>query len=256
MGEEIAVAVRHLGGAVQFEDIARGVVAADGAARLQRHAAVAADGEIELDHGLGAREHGVDVAIALAHDGRLGVAAGRELAGLRIGGEQHRQFGDVDGDEVGGVLRDIGIDGEHCGDGLADIAHAIGREHRLAVRLQPLDAAFAEIDRRHVGDVGGGPHRDDPRQRPRLRGVDGDDPAMGDLRAGEPHVKLVRKRDVAGKAPAPRHQRRIFEPRHRLADVFVARDPGGVDVLGGDFHGREAACSSARRVTVATSSRR
>ena len=193
--------------------------------------------EIELDHGFGAREHGVDVAIALAHDGRLGVASRRELAGLGIGIEQHRQFGDVDGDEVGGVLRDVGIGGEHRRDGLADIAHAVGREHRLAVRLQPLDAAFAEIDRRHVGDIGGGPYRDDARQRPRRRGVDGDDPAMGDLRAGEPHVKLVRKRDVAGKAPAPRHQRRVFEPRHRLADIFVGCDLGGVDLVDGDFHG-------------------
>ena len=96
VGEQVAVAMRHLGGAMQFEDVARGVVAADGAARLQRHAAVPADGKIELDHRLGAREHGVDVAIALADDGRLGVAAGRELAGLRIGVEQHRQLGDVD----------------------------------------------------------------------------------------------------------------------------------------------------------------
>ena len=151
-------------------------------------------------------------------------------------------------DEVGGILGDVGIDGEHGGDGLADIAHPVGREHGLAVRLQPFDAAFAEIDRRHLGDVGGGPHRDDPRQRPRLRGVDGDDPAMGDLGAGEPHVKLVRKRDVAGKTAAPRHQRRILEPRHRPADIFVA----------GDSHhaADDAACSSARRVTVATSSRR
>ena len=158
--------MRHLGGAVQFEDVARGVVAADGAARLQRHAAVAADREIELDHCIGAREHGVDVAVALAHDGRLGVAAGRELAGLRIGGEQHRQFGDLDVDEVGGILRDVGIGGEHRGDRLADIAHAIAREHRLAVRLQLLDAAFAEIDRRHVGDV---LRRSTPRRRPAAR---------------------------------------------------------------------------------------
>ena len=136
-------------------------------------------------------------------------------------------------DEVGGVLRDVGIGGEHRRDRLADIAHAVGREHRLAIRLQPLDAAFAEIDRRHVGDVGGGPHRDDARQRPRRRGVDGDDPAMGDLRADDPHVKLMRKRDVAGKAPAPGDQRRVFEPRHRLADIFVGLR--GHD--GGDFHG-------------------
>ena len=41
-------AVRHLGGAVQFENVARGVVAADGAAGFQRHAGMPADGELEL----------------------------------------------------------------------------------------------------------------------------------------------------------------------------------------------------------------
>ena len=52
--EQFAVAVRHLGGAVQFQDVARGVVAADRAARFQRHAGMAADGELELDDHAGA----------------------------------------------------------------------------------------------------------------------------------------------------------------------------------------------------------
>ena len=48
--QQLAIAVRHLGGAVQLEDVARGIVAADGAARLQRHAGMAADRQLELDH--------------------------------------------------------------------------------------------------------------------------------------------------------------------------------------------------------------
>src|SRR6202020_1344201 len=40
-GQRIAVPMRHLGGAVHFENAARD--AGDGAARLQRHAAVTAD---------------------------------------------------------------------------------------------------------------------------------------------------------------------------------------------------------------------
>ncbi len=48
--QQFLIAVRHLGGAVQFENAARGVVAADGAARLQRHAGMPADGELKLDH--------------------------------------------------------------------------------------------------------------------------------------------------------------------------------------------------------------
>ena len=81
--------MRHLGGAVQFENVARGVVAADRAARLQRHAGVAADGELELDDDAAPRERRVDVAVALADDVGFGVAAGREFAGRRRGVEQH-----------------------------------------------------------------------------------------------------------------------------------------------------------------------
>ena len=107
---------------------------------------------------------------------------GENSPGSCRGVEQRRQLGDLDGDEVRGVLRDIGIGGEHGGDGLADIAHRAAREHRLAVGLQLFDAAFAEVDRRHVGDVLRGPHRDDPGQRARRRGIDRDDGAMGDRR--------------------------------------------------------------------------
>ena len=68
--EQLAIAVRHLGGAVQFEDGARGVVAADCAARLQRHAGMAADRQFELDHHGRGAQHRVDVAVALADDRR------------------------------------------------------------------------------------------------------------------------------------------------------------------------------------------
>ena len=62
--ELVAVAVRHLGGAVQFEHVARRVVARDRAARLQRHAGMAADREVELDDRMRARERGVEIAVA------------------------------------------------------------------------------------------------------------------------------------------------------------------------------------------------
>ncbi len=54
-------------------------------------------------------QHRVDVAVALADDRHLGVAAGRELAGLGLGGEQDRQLLDLDGDEIGRVLRHVGV---------------------------------------------------------------------------------------------------------------------------------------------------
>ena len=42
-GELVSVPMRHLGGAVQFEYIARRIIAGDGAARFQRHAGMPPD---------------------------------------------------------------------------------------------------------------------------------------------------------------------------------------------------------------------
>ena len=163
--EQVAIAVRHLGGAVQFEDVAGGVVAADGAARFERHTGMATDPELELhDHGCGAK-HRIDVAIALLDHGDFGVAAGREFARLGFGGEQDRQFLDLQHDEIGRVFRHVGILGEDRDDGVPDIAHLVDGEHRLPVRLERGNPSLAKIDRRDVRDVGRGPDRDDARAR-------------------------------------------------------------------------------------------
>ena len=77
----LAIAVRHLGGAVQLQNIPAGIVARDGAAGLQRHARMAADGKIELDHRMGGAECLIEVAVVLLDDHRLGGEPRRELAG-------------------------------------------------------------------------------------------------------------------------------------------------------------------------------
>ena len=148
--QRVLVPVRHLGGAVQLQHVAGGVVEADGAAGLHRHAGMAADGEIELDHRMGRGERGVDVAEAVAHDERRGVAAVVELAGRVARGQERRQRLDLDLDEIGRILGDIGVLGEHGGDGVADIAHAADRQHRLAIGFDLVGRArgVAEIDRR------------------------------------------------------------------------------------------------------------
>ncbi len=218
--EQLAIAVRHLGGAVQLEDRARGVVAADGAAGLQRNAGMAADRQFKLHHhGCGA-DRGVDVAVALPDDRHLGVAAGRELARLGFGGKQRRQLLDLHGDEIGCILGDVEIVGEHRSHRFPDIAHAVGRQHRLAVGFERGNAALAEIDRRHVGDVGRGPDRDHARQGARGRGIDRHDPAVGMVGANDAHMKLVRKGDVAGETSGPSDQRRVLQPLDRPPDPF------------------------------------
>ncbi len=81
-------------------------------------------------------------------------------------------------DQLGGVLGDVRILGEHRGDRLADVAHLVRGQHRLAVRRELLDRPFAEIDRPDVVDVARGPHRDHAGQRAGLAGVDRDDAAV------------------------------------------------------------------------------
>ncbi len=78
--EKVAVRVRALGGAVKLEHVVGGVVTGDRAARLHRHAGVAADGQVELDHRARGAERRFDIAVLRADDGRLGVAARLEFA--------------------------------------------------------------------------------------------------------------------------------------------------------------------------------
>ena len=82
-GERVAVAVRHLRGAVQFEHVARRIVARQGAARFERHAAMPADRQVERDDRVRRGEGGIDIAVFGAHDQRLGRNSGREAARRR-----------------------------------------------------------------------------------------------------------------------------------------------------------------------------
>ena len=171
-GDVVAIPVRDLGGAVKLEHVAGGVVARDRTAGFKRNAGMAPDHEIEFDHGMRLAEGCCDIAVGLFHDRRLGRAAVFEFPGRGDGIEDDRQFLDGDGDEIGGVLRHIGVGGEHSGDRLADIAHALSGQNGLAVRRQALDTGQAEIDRRNLRHVGGRPDRDHARQRQRRTRVD------------------------------------------------------------------------------------
>ena len=154
---------------------------------------MAADPEFEFhDHGCGAK-HRIHVAIALLDHGDFGVAAGREFARLTFGCEQDRQFLDLHRDQVGRVFRHVGILGEDRGDGLPDIPHLVDGKHRLPVRLERGNSSLTKIDRRDVGNVGGGPYGDDAGQGARGRRIDRLDPAVSVVRANDPHMELVRK---------------------------------------------------------------
>ena len=76
--------------------------------------------------------------------------------------------------------------------------------------------------------------------------IERDNAAMGVCRAHHAHVQLMREIDVAGELAAAGDQRRVFQPRDRLADPRHFRRSA--------VHA--AARSSARRVTASTRSRR
>ena len=63
--QRFLVLVRHFRRAVQFQHIARRIVSADGAARLQRHAGVAANSNVYFNHGVGCSKNAGGVAKAL-----------------------------------------------------------------------------------------------------------------------------------------------------------------------------------------------
>ena len=217
--QRVAVAVRHLGRAVQLQHVARGVVAGQRAARLQRHAAVPADRQVERDDRVGRGERRVDVAVSGAQHQRLGRQARRKAAGRRRGVEHRRQLLGLDRDEIGGILGEIGVGREHRRDRLADIAQPLPRQQRLAIGAQRLAGRVAEIDRRQIGDVGAGPHRDDPGRRQRRRDVDARATRHGHRASARPACAADAGSEMSPtNRPRPVTQRRVLQPRHRAAE--------------------------------------
>ena len=71
-GDLVSIRMRHLGSAMQLEHVANRIVSGDRAAGFQRDAGMPPDRQRRRDHGVRGTKSGVDVAIALADDCRLG----------------------------------------------------------------------------------------------------------------------------------------------------------------------------------------
>ena len=120
----LPVDVRDLGGAVQLEQAGRGIVAGDRAAGLQRHAAVPADRERQLDDRMRRERRPLRDRRTPSRRSRPRCArpAGTRRAGA-VGIEAGLQLVDLGEHQLGGILGEVGIVGEHHRDRLADIAH-------------------------------------------------------------------------------------------------------------------------------------
>ncbi len=172
--ERVAVPVRHLGGAVHFEHVARRVVAGRwrrASPEARRCGGRPPDRVSTTACARGERR--VDVAKAFAHARDFGRVAWRRMS---PGGASAASS--AGNSSTSTVTRSAASSARYGsvantdGDRLADIAHALPGEDRLAVGLEPFDAREAEIDRRHVGDVRRRPYREDARRLARRVGVD------------------------------------------------------------------------------------
>ncbi|MDP2295442.1 MAG: hypothetical protein Q8M24_08275 [Pseudolabrys sp.] len=65
-GEQVPIPIRNFRGAVQFERVARCIVARDRPALFERHPGVAPDREFELYNGMRGAKCRFDIAVALA----------------------------------------------------------------------------------------------------------------------------------------------------------------------------------------------
>ncbi len=179
---------------------------------------MAADGEVERDGGVRTVERRVDIAKAFAQRRDFGRKVVFELAWLAGGIEQDRQIGDLDGHQIGGVLGKIRVSGEHHRDRLADIAHAIRGEDRLAIGIEAFDPRQAEINRRDVDNIARRPHRNHAGRGTGRCRVDRDDAAVCVGGSHHAHVQLMRKTDVGREPAAPGNERPVFDPRHRTSN--------------------------------------
>ena len=211
---------------MQLEHVARRIVIGDRAAGFQRHAGMPPDREFELDHGMGGGKRGLDTAVLLAHHRRFGAVTGREFSRRQVRFKHCRQGFNFYNDGIGRVFGAIGIVGKYYGHRLADVAHALPRQHRLAIGLKSGHARGAKLDRRQRGDVHRRPHRKATQGSRRRAGVDANDAAMRMVRAHYAHIDLVRKGNAGGIPAATEHQRQILEPRDRLSNIAGADDRG------------------------------
>ena len=133
-----------------------------------------------------------------------------------------------------GLLRMLGGDDR---DGLADVAHPVGREHRLVGELEPVDLLARHVgvreDRVHAGERERGCQvdRDDPRVRVRAaQRVPPEHPGRG---------------EVARELELARHLRHGVVAQDALADPADGEPSCGV---GRDAHRRSAASRTASKI--------
>src|SRR5581483_4971392 len=126
----------------------------------------------------------------------------------------------VNVDRLDRIARNIGIGGDHDGDGVADVVDAVAGEHGVLWRFQIGNRGGAGDVAAFVVDVGAGEDRDDAGQVPGGGGIDPSDSRVRVRAAQDGCVQQPRQPDVIDVGANPFDQAGIFDPLHRTADVW------------------------------------
>ena len=164
--------------------------------------------------------------------GRVSVVD-RRLLGRALGVDDRLQRLVHDHDLLGGAARLLRVLGRDDGDGLAEVAHAVDREHRLVGELEPVGLGARDVGVREDGVDAG--------HRQRLRDVDLDDAGV---RVGAAHGVTPEhpgRDEVACVGELSGHLRDRIDPLDALAD------PAELELLGGSAH-RPAASLTASKI--------
>ena len=213
-GNAVSIPVRHLGCAMELEDVAPRVVARDRAPSFQWNAGLASHREIELNHSMGLAKSRRDITIRFFHDRRLGRMPASILTRCRARIEHDREFIDLDGDKLGCIFSDISVVCEHRRDRFAHVARLPLRQNGLAIGRQPLNSRQPEIDGRDIAYVVKRPYRHDTGCSLRCLQVDCADASVRMWRAHHAHVQHMREGDIRGKTAAAPHKGTILQTHH------------------------------------------
>ena len=205
------------------------IVVADRAARLHGDGGDAIDDEIVLDHAIGFGDRGIGRGLVADQFDETDIVGAvfphaRRARFHGVGGHRHRRQGlEIDLDQFGGVIRLRHSLGDDEGDIVADPAHAVFRQDRIArLVLRPI-AALEAARHRQVAvagrlHIGRGEHREHAGRGLGGGGIDRFDLGVRMLRAQHHAIGHAGQLDVVDVAPAAADQPRILEARHALTD--------------------------------------
>ena len=230
-GQRRAHAQHALGGGVQGEVLAGGVVGRQAGARLHRGADQALAVHPQRGGAGSLGEGGIDSGTVAGFEDQADVARMAVVQLRCAGGEGSVERGDrgqlfvVDLDELGGILGGQRGVGDDHRDRLTDETHAIGGEHgqrplglRLAVGADQRGAR-RDLVKARFGDIPGGEHRDHAGGGTGRGGVDLDQPRVRAVGADHEGMQLAAQIPVGG----------VFALAGDQAEAFMA---GGDQIAG------------------------